>query len=74
MAIASAAALSSAVIRAICSSGLSPGLRCNCSADTPTGEPAGGSGIPPAAAHDGARALHGLHNLLGRLVHEIVIE
>ena len=26
------------------------------------------------AAHDGARALHGLHNLLGRLVHEIVIE
>ena len=48
IAIASAAASSSAVIRAICSSGLSPGLRCNCSADTPTGEPAGGSGIPPA--------------------------
>ena len=26
------------------------------------------------AAHNGARTLHGLHNLLGRLVHEIVIE
>ena len=25
-------------------------------------------------AHDSARALHGLHNLLGRLVHKIVIE
>lgn len=25
-------------------------------------------------AHNGARALHSLHNLLGRFVHEIVIE
>ena len=26
------------------------------------------------AAHDGARALHGLHNRLGRLVHESVVD
>ena len=51
-AIASAALLISAVIRAICSSGLSPSRRCIISSERANGESNGGSGIDPALPSD----------------------
>lgn len=51
-AIASAALLISAVIRAICSSGLSPSRRCIISSERANGESNGGSGIAPALPSD----------------------
>ena len=51
-AIASAALLISAVMRAICSSGLSPSRRCIISDERANGESSGGSGIDPALPSD----------------------